>query len=201
LWTERFERGRLDPRWSWVRPQALGSWGAAQPGLRMATTDTDLHGDTDDAAVLTTPLPDGDLRIEARLRLDAPLDCCTRPVQAGLVLMRDDDNYVKLVELARGGLRQVEFAKELAPVEADFPRYGNTTAGPPGTWTWLRLDLRRSSGEERYTAWSSQDGVNWVGGATWTHRLGTGARLGLVAMGGAGHAVTFSQVAVGRLGP
>ena len=36
-------------------------------------------------------------------------------VQAGLVLMRDDDNYVKLVEMARGGLRQVEFAKEVIP--------------------------------------------------------------------------------------
>ncbi|MEH6434512.1 family 43 glycosylhydrolase [Massilia sp. DD77] len=199
LWQDRFDAPRLGPRWSWVRPGAAGSWAAAQPGLRMATEDTDLHLDTDTAAVLATPLPGGDLRIEARLRLDAPLDCCARPVQAGLVVLRDDDNYVKLVELARGGLRQVEFAKELAPVEPHYPRYGNTVAGTPGEWTWLRLDIRRAGGEERYTAWSSQDGDRWVGGGTWTHRLGAGARLGLVAMGGAGHAVTFSQVSVARL--
>ncbi|MBQ5949212.1 hypothetical protein, partial [Massilia sp. ST3] len=160
----------------------------------------DLHLDTDTAALLATPLPGGDLRIEARLRLDAPLDCCARPVQAGLVVLRDDDNYVKLVELARGGLRQVEFAKELAPVEPYHPRYGNTVAGTPGEWTWLRLEVRRGGdGEERYTAWSSQDGERWVGGGTWTHRLGASAKLGLVAMGGAGHAVTFSQVSVSRL--
>jgi arabinan endo-1,5-alpha-L-arabinosidase len=71
--------------------------------------------------------------------------------------------------------------------------------GTPGEWTWLRLEVRRRGGEERYTAWSSQDGRNWVGGGTWTHRLGTGAKLGLVAMGGAGHAVTFSQVSVAQL--
>jgi arabinan endo-1,5-alpha-L-arabinosidase len=199
LWQDSFDQPRLDPRWRWVRPGAAGSWAAAQPGLRMATTDTDLHVDTNSAAVLATALPAGDLRIEARLRLDAPLDCCARPVQAGLVLMRDDDNYVKLVELARGGLRQVEFGKELAPVEAHHPRYGNTVAGTPGEWTWLRLEVRRGGGEERYTGWSSQDGRNWVGGGAWTHRLGADAKLGLVAMGGAGHAVTFSHIAVSRL--
>lgn len=199
LWTERFERDRLPPRWSWVRPQAAGSWAAGQPGLRMATQPTDLHVDTNSAAVLATPLPAGDLRITARIRLDAPLDCCATPVQAGLVVMRDDDNYVKLVELAHDGLRQVEFGKELAPVERGWPRYGNTVAGTPGEWTWLRIDIRRDSRGERYRAWSRQEGQDWVGGGTWTHRLGSKARLGLVAMGGAGHAVTFGEVRVERL--
>jgi arabinan endo-1,5-alpha-L-arabinosidase len=167
----------------------------------MATRESDLHVDTNNAAVLATPLPEGDLRIVARIRLDAPLDCCERPVQAGLVVMRDDDNYVKLVELAHDGLRQVEFGKELAPVERGYPRYGNTVAGTPGEWTWLRIDIRREGREERYTAWSMGDGGNWVGGGTWTHRLGSKARLGLVAMGGAGHAVTFGEVRVERLSP
>ncbi len=200
IWTDRFEGDRLDPRWTWVRPQAAGSWAVGQPGLRMATQQTDLHEDTDSAAVLATPLPAGDLRIEARLRLDAPLDCCASPVQAGLVIMRDDDNYLKLVELAHNGLRQVEFGKELAPVGKGYPRYGNTVVGTPGEWTWLRIDIRRDGKEERYTAWSSQDGKDWVRGGTWTHTLGGAAKLGLVAMGGAGHAVTFSQLGLMRLG-
>lgn len=199
LWTERFERARLDPRWSWIRPHAAGSWSVGHPGLRMSTRQTDLHVDTNDAAVLATGLPEGNLRILARIRLDAPLDCCARPVQGGLVVMRDDDNYVKLVELAHDGLRQVEFGKELAPVERGYPRYGNTVAGTPGEWTWLRLDVRRTGAEERYTAWSMAEGGGWVGGTTWTHRLGGKARLGLVAMGGAGHAVTFGEVRVERL--
>lgn len=201
LWTERFQGERLDARWSWIRPQAAGSWSAGHPGLRMATQQTDLHVDTNNAAVLATALPEGDLRIVARIRLDAPLDCCEKPVQAGLVVMRDDDNYVKLVELAHDGLRQVEFGKELAPVERGYPRYGNTVAGTPGEWTWLRIDIRREGSEERYTAWSMGEGGNWVGGSTWTHRLGSKARLGLVAMGGAGHAVTFGEVRVERLSP
>lgn len=200
LWTEHFTGERLGARWSWIRPRAAGSWSAGHPGLRMATQPTDLHVDTNSAAVLATRLPEGDLRIVARIRLDAPLDCCARPVQAGLVVMRDDDNYVKLVELAHEGLRQVEFGKELAPVERGYPRYGNTVAGTPGEWTWLRIDIRRDGAEERYSAWSMGDGGGWVGGATWTHRLGGQARLGLVAMGGAGHAVTFGEVRVERLG-
>lgn len=204
LWSERFEGKALDPRWQWIRPAAAGSWALGQPGLRLATQATDLHVDTNTAAVLATALPEGDLRIEARIRLDAPLACCAAPVQAGVLVMRDDDNYVKLVELAHDGLRQVEFGKELAPVGKGYPRYGNTVVGTPGEWTWLRLDLRRPAaggdGEERYTAWSSQDGKAWVRGGTWTHRLGSGARLGLVAMGGAGHGVRFAGVKVSRLG-
>lgn len=199
LWVERFEGERVGPRWSWVRPGAAGSSATGQPGLRMATQDTDLHVDTNNAAVLAAALPDGDLRIEARIRLDAPLDCCKSPVQAGLVIIRDDDNYVKLVELAHEGLRQVEFGKELAPVQPGYPRYGNTVVGTPGEWTWLRIDRRLAQDGERYTAWSSQDGQAWVQGGTWTHRLGSAARLGLVAMGGAGHAVTVGQVSVARL--
>lgn len=204
LWLDRFEGGKLDSRWSWVRPQAAGSWASGQPGLRMSTQATDLHVDTNSAAVLASALPGGDLRIETRIRLDAPLECCVTPVQAGLVVMRDDDNYLKLVELAHEGLRQVEFGKELAPVAKGYPRYGNTVVGTPGEWTWLRIDIERGFGpggqEERYTAWSSQDGKDWVRGGAWTHTLGSGAKLGLVAMGGAGHAVTFGEVRVMRLG-
>jgi arabinan endo-1,5-alpha-L-arabinosidase len=72
--------------------------------------------------------------------------------------------------------------------------------GTPGDWTWLRLDVRRGKEEERYTAYSSQDGVQWVRGGTWTHRLGPSARLGLVAMGAAGHRATFARVSVSALG-
>ncbi|MGI4843154.1 MAG: family 43 glycosylhydrolase [Janthinobacterium lividum] len=201
LWSERFAQPRLDARWRWIRPQAAGSWSTGHPGLRMATQQTDLHEDTNNAALLSTALSEGDLRILARIRLDAPLDCCARPVQGGLVVMRDDDNYVKLVELAHDGLRQVEFGKELAPVARGYPRYGNTVAGTPGEWTWLRIDIRREGKEERYTAWSMGQGGGWVGGSTWTHRLGSKARLGLVAMGGAGHAVTFGEIRVERLPP
>lgn len=199
LWTDTFRGPTPDARWTWLRPPADAAWSLGRTGLTLATAATDLHVDTNTASVLRTPLPDGDYRVEAVVRLDVPDACCATAVQAGFVVMRDDDNYVKLVELAHGGLRQVEFAKEMAPVPAHYPRYGNTVAGTPGATTWLRLDVHRSGGEERYTAYSSRDGNAWVGGGTWTHRLGREARLGLVAMGGAGHRAVFRRVSVARL--
>jgi arabinan endo-1,5-alpha-L-arabinosidase len=199
LWTDTFRGARLDERWTWLRPPAADAFSLGHAGLTLATAATDLHVDTNAASVLRAPLPDGDYRVEAAVRLDVPEACCATAVQAGFVVMRDDDNYVKLVEMAHGGLHQVEFAKEMAPVPADYPRYGNTVVGTPGATTWLRLDVHRTGGEERYTAYSSRDGQVWVGGATWTHRLGRDARLGLVAMGGAGHHAVFGRVSVSRL--
>jgi arabinan endo-1,5-alpha-L-arabinosidase len=201
LWRDGFKGGALDPRWTWLRQRAKEAWSIGREGLVLATEDADLYVDRNTASVLQTALPAGDYRVELELRLDAPEDCCATAVQAGLVVMRDDDNYVKLVEMAREGLRQVEFAKEVAPVEQYHPRYGNTLAGTPGATTWLRLDVHRDGGVERYTAYSSQDGRTWVGGGTWTHRLGPGARLGLVAMGGAGRHATFVRVGVSALSP
>ena len=201
LWRDDFRGKGLNKRWHWLRPRAQGDWSIGRQGLVLATQDADLYVDRNTASVLQAALPAGDYRIEAELRLDAPEDCCATAVQAGLVVMNGDDNYVKLVEMARGGLRQVEFAKEVSPVEQDYPRYGNTVVGTPGRTTWLRLDVHREGGQERYRAYSSQDGRAWVGGGTWTHRLGPDARLGLVAMGGAGRRATFIRVAVSALSP
>lgn len=199
LWADDFRTRRIGKRWRWLRTPPEG-WRAGPDGVRLPTQAADLHHDTDNASVLHAALPaTGDYRIDARVRLDAPLDCCTDPVQAGLVVYRDDDNYVKLVELAHRGLRQIEFAKELFPVEPDHPRYGNTVVGTPGAWTWLRLDVRRADGQETYTAYSSQDGRDWVRGGSWVHRLGAAPRLGLVAMGGAGRTARIARVAVSKL--
>ncbi len=200
LWRDRFRAPRLAQRWHWIRKDE--GWRSSAAGLEAPTRKTDLHHDSNNAAVLAAALPAaGNYRIEARLQLDAPHDCCADPVQAGVVLYGDDDNYLKLVELAHRGLRQVEFAKETTPLARTDPRYGNTVVGTPGRQTWLRLDVERAGPgqDERYTAYSSQDGKTWVRGGSWTHRLGARVRLGLVAMGGAGHQATFAQVAVSRL--
>jgi arabinan endo-1,5-alpha-L-arabinosidase len=201
LWRDDFRGQALNPRWHWLRPRAQADWSLGRDGLALATQDADLYVDRNTASVLQAALPDGDCRVEVELQLDAPDDCCATSVQAGLVVMRDDDNYVKLVEMAREGLRQVEFAKEVAPVEQYYPRYGNTVAGTPGRTTWLRLDVHRERGLERYRGYSSQNGRTWVGGGVWTHTLGKDARLGLVAMGGAGRRATFKRVSVSALSP
>jgi len=76
--------------------------------------------------------------------------------------------------------------------------------GPPGGsggWTWLRLVRRAVLGtaEARYTAYTSRDGAHWGRGATWTHTLGPGARIGLVAMGRVGFTATVDYVRVAAL--
>ena len=93
----------------------------------------------------------------------------------------DDDNFVKLTDISIWETRQTEFAKELSPAPEGWSRYGNTVVGPPGDdWTWLRIVVERLTGAERrdaggdterYTAYTSQDGVTWVRGGAWTHRL------------------------------
>jgi arabinan endo-1,5-alpha-L-arabinosidase len=147
--------------------------------------------------VLTTDAPDGNYVVETRVRLNLPPEgCCFNFVQAGLVIYGDDNNYLKLVHVSIWETRQTEFAKELFPVPAGYPRYGNTVVGPPDEWTYLRIVRRMQGGEEHYTAYTSQDGMTWIRGGTWTHNLGEDARIGLVSMGGSGFTANFDYVRV-----
>ena len=169
----------------------------------------DLYTDRNSASVLTTEAPKGDYVVETRVKLNLlPEGCCFTHVQAGLVLDGDDDNFIKLTEVSIWETRQTELAKELFPVPTGWSLYGNTVVGPPADpWTSLRIVVERLDGRERreagddterYTAYTSQDGVTWVRGGAWTHHLG-GARIGLVSMGGAGFTAQFDHVRVSRV--
>jgi arabinan endo-1,5-alpha-L-arabinosidase len=211
--SDEFETPELDPEWSWVREPAPESYGLEDGTFRFDTQAADLFVDNNSASVLTRPAPAGEYMVEARVRLDLPPeDCCFNYVQAGLVIrggeinepqgavpLRGDDNYVKLVHVSIWETRQTEFAKEEAPVPEGFPRYGNTVVGPPAEWTYLRIVKRDLGDEELYTPYTSQDGVTWIRGGAWTHRLGEGAQIGLVSMGGDGFTANFDYVRVYNL--
>jgi arabinan endo-1,5-alpha-L-arabinosidase len=122
-------------------------------------------------------------------------------VQAGLVIYGDDDNFIKLASVSIYETRQTEFAKELKPVPPGYPRYGNTVIGPPGDWTYLRIVRRLGPNGEFYTGYTSNDAQHWVRGGTWTHKLGAGAKIGLVSMGGKGFTAYFDYVRVHRAIP
>ena len=51
----------------------------------------------------------------------------------------------------------------------------------------------------RATVQASIDGLHWVHGGTWTHQLGTSARIGLVSMGGSGFTANFDYIRVYEL--
>jgi arabinan endo-1,5-alpha-L-arabinosidase len=192
---DEFNGTSLDGRWDWVREPASGVR-VADGVLRFDVQAADLFVDNNSASVLVRDAPKGDYVVETKVRIpDLPAGCCFNFTQAGLVVYGDDDNFVKLSSASLWETRQTEFAKEVFPVPEGWSRYGNTVVGAPGIgqeWTWLRIVVERLSGEakaeaggdtERYTAYTSQDGQNWVRGGAWTHSLGQDAQIGLIAFG------------------
>ncbi|WP_240741695.1 family 43 glycosylhydrolase [Deinococcus sp. KSM4-11] len=197
--SDEFTGTALDARWTWVRPPADGVAGVDNGALRFATQAADLYVDSNSASVLTEAAPAGDYVVEVKLTSDLPEQgCCYNYAQGGVLIYGNDDNFIKLGVVSIWNTRQIEFAKELSPVPALYPRYGNTVLSAPGPDTWLRIVRRARSateGGETYTASSSRDGVNWTRGGTWTHALGQ-ARIGLFSMGGSGFTTRFDNVRV-----
>jgi arabinan endo-1,5-alpha-L-arabinosidase len=194
--SDEFEGTAPSAQWSWVRapdPSTVRLTGSA---FEWDTQPGDLYVDSNNSSVLHETAPSGNYIVEARVALDVPAEgYCFNYSQAGLVIYHDDDNYIKLVHVPIWNTRQTEFAKEVGPVASGYPRYGNSVVGPPGDWTWLRIARRQQGSIELYTAYTSRDGINWVGGVTWTHTLGP-ARIGLVSQSGAGFTADFDYVRV-----
>lgn len=189
--------GVLGAQWSWVRQPAPGSYSVSGDTFNFDTQAADLYVDSNNASVLTELAPGTNYIVETRVKLNLPPEgCCFNYVQAGLVIYADDDNFIKLAEVSIWETRQTEFAKELAPVMAGYPRYGNSVVGPPDEWTYLRIVKRSSNAGELYTAYTSRDGASWVRGGVWTHQLGSNAKIGLVSMGGSGFTANFDYVRV-----
>jgi arabinan endo-1,5-alpha-L-arabinosidase len=196
--SDEFNSATLSDRWTWVRPPAAGTYGLEGGTFRFDTQAADLYKDSNNASVLTEMAPAGEYMVETKVKLNVPPEgCCHNFVQAGMVIYKDDNNFIKLVHVSIFNTRQTEFAKEI-PAE---PRYGNTVVGPPGEWTYLRIVKRITNTEEVYTPYTSLDGKLWEKGGAYTHNLGSNARIGLVSMGGSGFMANFDYVRVYKLNP
>ncbi|HEU5015658.1 MAG TPA: family 43 glycosylhydrolase [Roseiflexaceae bacterium] len=199
--SDEFNGTTFSQQWSWVRQPATTVYSVTNGTFGFNTQAADLYVDSNDASVLTEPTPNGNYVVEAKVKLNLPPEgCCYNYVQAGLVIYGGDDAFIKLTHVSIWETRQTEFAREVPPpVPAGYPRYGNTVVGPPGEWTWLRIVKENKAGKEHYTAYTSNNGTFWVRGGTWTHDLGSGARIGLVSMGGSGFTANFDYVRVYHL--
>jgi arabinan endo-1,5-alpha-L-arabinosidase len=125
--------------------------------------------------------------------------CCFNFAQGALFIYGDDQNSIKADVFANFNTRQTEFGKQIGPVPTNYPTYGNSVDGPPGeTEVWLRIAVHRTSAGEVYTEYTSNDGVHWDKGSTWTHQLGRG-QIGIAAQNYAGITVDFDYVRVYRL--
>ncbi len=197
--SDEFNSNTLDSsRWTWIRPPAAGTSGFVGGTFRFDTQAADLFKDSNNASVLVENAPKGDFVVETRVKVSVPAEgCCFNYVQAGMVIYKDDDNFIKLVNASIWNTRQTEFAKEITAL----PRYGNTVVGPPGEWTYLRIVKRVGRTEEVYTPYTSVDGTKWEKGGAFTHNLGSNSKIGLVSMGGSGFTANFDYVRVYRLNP
>ena len=189
-----FQPPSLSPQWQWIRPDLRPSFSLNSGQLAFATQAGDLYLNSHSASVLAEPAPAGDYIVEVKLSNDVPPIGDFNFSQTGLVIYTDDNNYIKLVVAAINGTRQIEFAKQYAPF--GYAQYGHTFLSSPDATTYLRIHKRSSGSQETYTAASSHDGLTWEPGPTWTHNLGSGARIGLVSMSGAGFTSYFDYVPV-----
>jgi arabinan endo-1,5-alpha-L-arabinosidase len=193
---DEFNDASLDSGWTWVREPAAGTWSTTGETLQMDTQAADLFVDSNNASVLRRDLPSGNWIVETRVKLNLPPEgCCFNYVQAGMVVYGDDDNFLKLVHVSIWETRQTEWAKEVAPVPAGYPRYGNTVVTAPDEWTYLRIARWESGGDVLYQAYVSRDGTNWNRGGVWTHDLDSPS-IGLVAMGGSGFTADFDYLRI-----
>lgn len=204
-YSDDFNGTSLSSRWTMIRPPATGGPTVGGGTLSWPTQAADLHPEDPKkpplASVLTEAAPTGDYVVEAKVAVDVPAQgCCQNYVQGGLLVYQDDGNYVKLASSSIFNTRQTEFGKEVTPVPAKYPNYGNSVAGPVGDWTYLRIVHHLVGAIDEYTSYSSLDGQRWDHGATWTADLGSRPRIGLVSMGGAGFTSSFAYVHVSVVG-
>ncbi|HEX4221239.1 MAG TPA: family 43 glycosylhydrolase [Pseudonocardiaceae bacterium] len=199
--SDDFDGSTLSPQWTWIRPPDASSYQAGGGEFTLDTQPDDLQPPSPQlASVLTEPAPPGDYLVQTSVDVDVPNDGSGHDyVQGGIVIYRDDGNYVKLAVSSLEDSRQSEFGKHTDPVPAGFPSYGNTVVGPVGATTYLRIVHRLGLGVDEYTAYTSLDGQHWDAGGTWDLPFGTGMRIGLVSMGGSGYTSTFGPVRVSWL--
>jgi arabinan endo-1,5-alpha-L-arabinosidase len=219
-YSDDFNGNALDDAWSWDFSGAEATAGAPPQSstdnglLRIKVQSADLYVDVNNAYVLSRNAPKGDYVVETKVRVDVPDEgCCFNYTQAGILAYGDEDNYLKLTNTSIWNTRQTEFAKEISPVHQGWSRYGNTVIGAPSEeWTYLRVVVEELTGAEStvaggdtesYTAYTSQDGGNWVRGGTWTHSLGDEAGIALAAFGmqdaGADFTAEFDYVRLSTL--
>ncbi len=201
--SDEFNGPTLSKQWRFLHPQADNSYTLTAGGYRVETHGPDENGNPNLVSILAEPVPtDGDWMVETKLTMSFPFDgsCCYNFAQGALFIYGDDGNSVKLDVFANFDTRQTEFGKQINPVPANYPTYGNAFIGQAAPTTWLRL-VRHSAGDEgeRYTAYTSADGDNWTRGSTWVHQLGSGAKIGIAAQNAAGFTATFDYVRVYRL--
>jgi len=200
--SDEFSGTTLSSRWSWVRKPDSSTYSVTGGSFDWQTQAADLQPQDPKstlASVLLEKAPKGTWVLDTKVKVTTPNDSSVHNyVQGGLIVYKDDANYVRLTSNSIWNTRQTEFGKHVSHRDG-YPDYGNGVVGPVGDWTYLRIVKHFVSGHEAYTAYTSLDGHHWDKGITWDHHLGSSARIGLISLGGAGFTAKFAYVHVSRL--
>ena len=201
--SDEFNSTTLSPQWHFLHPNANNSYVLTGSAYQVQTMGPDENSDPTHVSILAEPTPvRGDYLVETKVNTTIPFDnsCCYNFAQGALFIYGNDGNSIKLDVFPDFDTRQTEFGKQVSPVPQNYPSYDHMTIGPVGVWTWLRIVKHgRNDGLELYTAYTSNDGVNWTKGGTWQHNLGSGAQIGIAAQNLPGFTVSFDYVRVYRL--
>lgn len=154
--------------------------------------------------LLAESAPPGDYMVETHLTMNLPASGVGPDfAQAGLLLYKDDSNFIRLDLYNNNDTRQIEFVKAETAVQSGYPTWGATNVGPAAIATsvsaWLRIVRRTVDGQERYTAYSSADGVSWTRSGSWIHTLGSQSKICLYAGNRSGYTASFDYVRVSTL--
>ena len=179
--SDAFSEARLDGcRWNRVVRYDGGSLDVSGGALHLELTGGDILGprDTGPANLVLQRAPAGGWTIETTVRV--PLRSGTQ--QAGLLVYRDDGDYVKLAAVgAAGGKLRFQLVGEVGDAVAE--NAPAATAARPRN-DMYRLRLTRSG--SRYTGYWSPNGAGWRRlGSVVNRSAAAGAAYGLFALGAA----------------
>ena len=209
--SQDFTTGALASQWTSIHsmPKRTFTGSAVSlPTVGYDTVATDQYGNPtgmQNMPILAEATPAGDYMVEVKFSTDVPDNgTIVDYTQAGLILYKDDVNYLRMDLYANSDTRQVEFIKSETPEGANYPTWNATDLGPAtsvsGTLTtYLSLVKRTIDGKETYTGYNSTDGTTWVRCGAWTHTLGSGASIGLYGGNRAGYNAAFNYVHVTTL--
>ncbi len=200
--SDDFNTHTLSPQWHFIHPGADNSYVLTGSAYQLQTHGPDENGNPNLVSILGEAVPaTGNWMVETKLTVSFPFDgsCCYNFAQGALFIYGNDTNSVKLDVFADFDTRQTEFAKQVAPVPANYPTYGGAFIGEAAQTTWLRIVKHADTDGEKYTGYTSADGYSWTKGTTWLHQLGSSAQIGIAAQNAAGYTMSFDYVHVTRL--
>ncbi len=197
--SDNFNTAKLSPQWHFIHPLANNTYTLTGSSYQVEPHGPDENGNPNLVSILGEPVPaNGNWMVETKVTVSFPFDgsCCYNFSQGALFIFGNDGNSIKLDVFADFDTRQTEFAKQVSPVPANYPTYGGAYIGAPAQTTWLRIVKHSTADGERYTAYTSNDGLSWTRGTAWLHQLGPGAQIGISAQNAVGITVNFDYVHV-----